>query len=291
MNIRMPAVAGRFYEATARSCRDHIGQLLPAETVRTDLSHIIAGIVPHAGWVFSGNLAAMVFASIQQRQTVDTFVLFGAMHSVHGREGLLFETGAWQTPLGQAAIDETLAEAILYQGPGLIRPDRKSHEYEHSIEVQVPFIQYLFPDARIVPILVGPVEEAPDIGRAVARAIGKNALNVVCIASTDLTHYGPGYGCTTMGTGPEGIRWAKETNDKFFIELALKFQADRLVDAANTHANACGGGAVAAAVAAAAALGAKKAELLAHTTSAEVMVRDFGQTARDSVGYAAIVMG
>ncbi|MBN2211704.1 MAG: AmmeMemoRadiSam system protein B, partial [Sedimentisphaerales bacterium] len=246
MTIRTPAVAGRFYEASPQACRDHIARLLPAKPIQTDLSHIIAGVVPHAGWVFSGNLAAMVFAAIKQLQSVDTFVLFGAMHSGRNRLGLLFDAGVWQIPLGDVAVDESLAQAIVREGGNLIRVDRQSHEYEHSIEVQIPIIRYLFPDARIVPILVGPVEEAPDIGRAVGKAVGPDNRNIACIASTDLTHYGPSYGCTPMGTGPEGIRWAKETNDQFFIDLVLKLQPDRLVDAANTYGNACGGGAVAA---------------------------------------------
>jgi MEMO1 family protein len=101
----------------------------------------------------------------------------------------------------------------------------------------------------------------------------------------------PSYLFTPMGSGPQAIRWAKEKNDRFFLDLALSLQADRLVEASHTYGSACGGGAVAAAVAAAHELGAQKGYLLAHTSSAEVMAKKFQRGAEDSVGYAAVVFG
>lgn len=292
MTVRMAAVAGRFYEGSTKACLAHIKNLLPKGPIKADLpERILAGVVPHAGWVFSGDLAALVFAAIKQQQAVDTFVIFGAIHTVRVNRGLLYESGQWGTPLGTIDVDDELAEAIADQDHHRIIFDRIGHQQEHSIEVQVPFIQHLFPEAKIVPLLVPPVDDAPDIGQAVGRAIKQSPKSIVCIASTDLTHYGPGYGCTPMGSGPEGIRWAKEKNDQFFIDLALNFQADQLVDNSRTYNSACGGGAVAAVVASAQELGSNKSLLLGHTTSAEVMVKKFGQKAEDSVGYAAIVFG
>ena len=112
---------------------------------------------------------------------------------------------------------------------------------------------------------------------------------VVCIASTDLTHYGPGYGFCPAGVGDDGVQWAKDTNDKSFIELALEMQAKRLLADAGQKDNACGGGAAAAAVAAAKELGAEKGMLLSHTSSNEVMIRKYNQSSQESVGYAGIV--
>ena len=291
MSVRTTAVAGQFYESSPQACLDQLKQMLPAEPLTADLhERIISGIVPHAGWVFSGDLAGLVFAAVkQQNESVDTFVIFGAVHAVRTRQALLYDTGSWQTPLGTIDVDEQLAGAILAQAPDLIIADHDARRREHSIEVQVPFVQHLFEAARIVPLLVPPSDQAPPVGAAVARAIAGSDKSVVCIGSTDLTHYGPSYYFTPQGAGPEAVRWAKDTNDKFFLDQALSMQADRLVDTANTYHSACGGGATAATVGAAQQLGAEKGYLLAHTTSAEVMIQKFNRGSTDSVGYAAIV--
>lgn len=290
MPLRPPAVAGRFYEATQEACAKQIEQLLPQPDSLENLpENIIAGVVPHAGWVFSGDLAARVFAAIDARETVETFVIFGAVHAVHTDCSLIYDAGKWQTPMGDVAIDEILADDIKLQAGSLLRLDCPSHANEHSIEVQVPMIQYLFENIKIVPIMVPPVAQAVQLGQAVAEAIKLSSKEVICIASTDLTHYGPSYGFTHMGSGPEALQWAKNTNDKFFIDLMLSLQADQLVPTAQMYHNACGAGAVAATLAAAKALGAETATLLGHTTSAEVMTKKYQQDSRDSVGYAGVI--
>ena len=292
MAIRIAAVAGQFYEASPDACRSHLQRLLPTAPVNADLpERIVCGIVPHAGWLFSGKLAALVFAAIKQQQAVDTFVILGAVHAASRPHGMLYDSGSWGTPLGAVAVDEELAEAIAAEAGDLVCVDCDSHSREHSIEVQAPIIQYLFDEAKIVPLMVPPFNGAHDLGDAVAGAIAQSDKNIVCIASTDLTHYGPSYGFTPRGSSAEAIRWAKEENDRFFINLALTMQADKLVDSALMYGSACGAGAVAATVAAAQKLGAEKGYLLAHTTSAEVFREDFGKGSDDSVGYAAMVFG
>jgi len=292
MAVRIAAVAGRFYEASHRQCLAHLKQLLPSGPIDGLPDRILAGIVPHAGWVFSGEVAGLVFAAVKQRHPrVDTFLVLGACHTVHTRRSLLYDSGQWGTPLGTIDIDADLSAALQAEDPDRIVADREGHRQEHSIEVQVPFIQYLFPEAALVALLVPPTDDAPEVGRAVARAVARSDKRVVCIASSDLTHYGPSYAMTPMGTGPEGIAWAKDQNDRLFLDQALAFQADQLVATARSYGSACGAGAVAAVVAAAKELGASQARLLAHTTSAEVMARKFGQEAHDSVGYAAVVYG
>jgi len=292
MSVRMATVAGQFYESTYKGCLQQIEELLPRQPIKLPLPEkILAGVVPHAGWVFSGDLAALVLSAIKQKQSVDTFVIFGAVHTAAARCGLLYDSGQWGTPLGTIDVDESLSAAILAQAPSLIRADRSSHSREHSIEVQIPLIQYLFEKAAIVPIMVPPISAAHEIGKAVAEVIERTDKQIVCLASTDLTHYGPSYAFTPMGTSRDGIRWAKEKNDQFFIDLVLSMQADKLVESARMYGSACGAGAVAAVVAAAAHLGAQKGQLLAHTTSAEVINKKFHQPADDSVGYAAIIFG
>jgi len=290
MQTRRPIVAGQFYPAQHDACVGEINQCLEEQTISDALPEtIVAGIVPHAGWVFSGSLAAMVFSSIkQQHEKVNTFVLFGATHGYFGNMPAVYDTGSWMTPLGEAAIDEELATAVLESGAAV--GDSDAHNSEHSLEVQVPFIQYLFPGAKILPVLTPPAEQAIALGEVVGDFVSRERQKkIVCIGSTDLTHYGPRYGFTPMGRGKEALHWAHSVNDKDFIDLALKLEAQGILTSAAENYNACGAGAAAATVAAAKKLGKTSGLLLAHTNSNEVMSRKMGNTSTESVGYAAIV--
>jgi len=299
MQIREPVVAGQFYPEDRETCLAEIRACLPAEVPQEGVpASLVGGLVPHAGWTFSGALAALVFSTIKrQRAKVDTFVIFGAAHGYFGAQPVIDGSDAWDTPVGRMRIDESLREAVCASGTAGI--DSSAHRREHSIEVQVPFIQFLFPDARILPIIVPANDSAMRLGTAVADvSLGHRGLKEseasnprppVYIGSTDLTHYGPRYGFTPMGIGSEALHWASEVNDRQFVELALALEPGRLLANALESGNACGPGAAAAALAAAQRLGARQGVLLAHTNSNEVMLREMGTVSRDSVGYAAIV--
>ncbi len=289
MRTRTPVVAGQFYPGSRDGCLEQIREALASRPVDGPVpERIVGGIVPHAGWTFSGDLAAMVFAAVKrQRETVDTFIIFGTAHSYFGALPAIDDSDAWQTPLGAIEIDSAFRDALLAKK--VVIRLAEAHEYEHSVEVQVPFVQHLFPEARLVPIVTPPVDAAIALGEAVAEVIADQGRTAVCIGSTDLTHYGPRYGFTPMGKAPDGLQWAANVNDRQFIDLALSLDAQRLLSEAIEKANACGPGAAAAAIAAAHKLGAVKGQLLAYTNSNEVMLRKMGATSRDSVGYAAIV--
>lgn len=290
MQKRKSIVAGQFYPGQHDSCVDEINECLDARTLSEPLPEtIVAGIVPHAGWTFSGSLAALVFLAIkQQHEKVHTFVIFGAAHGYFGQSPVVYDRGSWITPLGEVAIDEELADAVLSAGP--VVSDASAHRAEHSIEVQVPFVQYLFPGAKILPIIVPPREQAVALGNSIGQIINKDEhKKIVCIGSTDLTHYGPRYGFTPMGVSEDALKWADSVNDKKFIDLALKLEPERLLADAAENCNACGAGAAAAAIAAAKQIGKTEGLLLVHANSNEVMLRKMGTTSADSVGYAAIV--
>jgi hypothetical protein len=332
MQIRRPIVAGQFYPGQPQACRDAIEAAVKKCEMRSAEFEIpaqpVAGIVPHAGWTFSGDVAAMVFSAIKQLvpegrvpkvrvpkgrgEKVDTFVICGAAHGYFGASPAVDDSDFWETPLGNARIDKEIAESLLTRE--LAVSDSSAHRREHSIEVQVPFIRYLFPDSEILPIIVPPGEQAISLGeglgdimrthapasrdacpRVSRRESGRRARRggvgktVVCIGSTDLTHYGPRYGFTPMGTGSEALQWASKVNDQRFIDAALKLDARGLLAGAAEHGNACGPGAAAAAIAAAKVLGKTKGVLLAHTNSSEAMLQKMHATSLDSVGYAAIV--
>lgn len=289
MSIRRPVVAGQFY-AGGDQCAVEARQCITALEIEAELPKpIVAGIVPHAGWVFSGDVAGMVFKAIKQANgNVDTFILFGAAHRYYGSQAGVYDSGKWETPMGQVEIDEDIAKLIVNKTIAI--GDRDAHAGEHSIEVQIPFIQELFKGAKIVPIVVPGSCNAVGLGEEIAKIIFDiEEKTIVCVASTDLTHYGPRYGFDPAGAGQVGIDWAKNVNDADFIDKALKMDARGLLSSALKNYNACGPGASSAVVAAARGLGAEKGILLAHTTSAEVMVEKFGESSSESVGYAGLV--
>lgn len=291
MKIRKPVVAGQFYSGSRKGCLAEVHQCIDeGGSFIHDLPHsIVGGIVPHAGWTFSGDMAAAVFSAIKRvNGHVDTFILFGAVHCHMGKSPAVYDQGNWETPLGVVEIDTDLAAAIVADTEGI--SDCQMHGTEHSIEVQVPFIQEIFPGAKIVPVMVPPCVGAVEFGVAVGKIIAKaSKKRIICIASSDLTHYGPRYGFSPAGVGQDGIRWAKEVNDAHFIELALAMRADELLVNGIEDTSACGPGAVAAAVGAAGELGIGAGTLLGHTDSNEIMMRKYGESSDESVGYAGIV--
>ncbi len=168
MQIRKPVVAGQFYPEDRETCLAEIRECLPAQVPGEGLPEpLVGGLVPHAGWTFSGALAALVFAAVKRRRgTVGTFVICGAAHGYFGSQPAVDGSDAWETPLGTTQIDASLRQVLL--DSGAVVADSSTHRHEHSIEVQVPFIQHLFPDARIVPIIVPPNESALRLGNALA---------------------------------------------------------------------------------------------------------------------------
>jgi AmmeMemoRadiSam system protein B len=291
MAIRRAIVAGQFYGGGER-CLKEVQECLAEGKYSGRLpAEIVAGIVPHAGWVFSGALAAMVFAAVRKvHEKIDTFIIFGAVHNWYGsgEAAAIYDAGAWQTPLGEAQVDAELAKAIIATS-GAAEANCPAHAREHSIEVQIPFIQHLFPQAKIVPIMVMPGELAAQLGNDVAGVIKAAGKKVICIGSTDLTHYGPRYGFAPAGIGAKGIAWAKNINDREFVRLALNMEAEKMVRLAEEKMNACGSGAAAATVAVAKAMGRTSGILLGQTNSSEVMESKFGEASQESVGYAGIV--
>lgn len=303
MSHRTPAVAGQFYPSAPQACRAEVEACLAAgaaapsgadeslATLRAALTEgseeLIGGVVPHAGWICSGAIAGAVLRELARRPLLETFVVFGAAHRLSGETAALYGHGAWSTPLGDVAIDEDLASAVLSALPDVCE-NEEPHAIEHSIEVQLPFLQHLKPDARLLPILVPHTAPGPAIGMAVAEQARLLQREVVFVGSTDLTHYGPRYGFTPKGAGEAGLAWAKNVNDRAFIELVCAMQADRVAAEARRNQSACGGGAVAATIAACRRSGATRGVLLQHATSSEVLAGRYGKMS-DAVGYAGVV--
>jgi hypothetical protein len=283
--IRQPAFADRFYPADPQRCAAMVEACL-ADSPDIELSqatHCRGGLVPHAGWVYSGSTAAYTckFAAASRPETV---AIFGAVHVLDRNPASLFPDGIWETPLGPLRVDSQLAAAV--RRCRHIRIDPAIHRHEHSIEVELPFIRRLLGDVQILPLMVRPGPDASEVGRLVAAEAASLGRRVVFLASTDLTHYGPAFYFEPAGRGAPGLRWAKEVNDRRFISRVAELDAAAVVPEAVEHQNACGAGAVAATIAAAREFGAAAYRELRHCTSAEQPVeRD--EPLLNSVGYQA----
>lgn len=290
MRIREPVVAGQFYAADPERCREELNAMLArAGGSNRQVERLIGGIVPHAGWAFSGAVAAGVFQALAASRSPDVVILFGGVHRHRGREAAMFGDGRWETPLGPVSVESRLADRILGQ-TNLMIDDPYAHEGEHSLEVQMPFVAKLFPGVKVVPIMVPPVDTASEVGEAVGRTLTAYDYDAIVVGTTDLTHYGPRYGLSDHGIGRAGNTWAKEANDTRFIELVCAMRAEQVVLEAMEHRNACSSGAVAATLATAQALGATEGRLLQHTTSSDVLAQRVPGECQDSVGYAGIVL-
>jgi AmmeMemoRadiSam system protein B len=290
MMIREPAVAGRFYPLSRDACLREIAAMRPPAPPPEAPARPVGGIVPHAGWVFSGETALAVIRTLAERRKPKTFVIFGASHMGSVRGAILFGTGAWQTPLGLAEIDERLAKEILARASDLVANDPEGHDDEHSIEVQIPLIQHVAPGAKIVPILVPPGAQPVALGRAVGAIIAGLEADAVVLGSSDLTHYGPAYRFTPQGMGAGAMRWVRDENDRRMLDLAVALDADAVVPEAKTRMNACGPGAIAATLAAARGLGATRGCVVQYTTSYDVMREKMGrEDAEAAVGYGGVV--
>lgn len=281
MSVRPMGVANRFYEGSPDACRESLETCL-CFTPPEDLGPCVGGVVPHAGWVFSGATAGKTFLALKENADPQTVIVCGAVHRIMGDQPMLDGHDAWATPLGEVPVDADLGDAVMSASDGVIGRSTSAHQGEHSIEVQMPFVKHLFPEAQALPVAVPPGRYAARTGKAVAQAVEATGRRVVVVASTDLTHYGGHYFGETHGSLPGALDWMKR-NDRRFIDRVLQFDIDAIVPEANKNRNACGAGATAAAAAASKALGATAAELLEYTTSYDVMGGD------SAVGYAAIV--
>lgn len=278
MKLRHPSQAGMFYAGTdqalraqMKKCFTHkLGPGKLPKIAERKLQTIIGLVCPHAGYMYSGPVAAHAYHDLAADGKPDTVVLFGPNHTGYGSALSLMTDGVWRTPLGDVEIDTATANLILKES-SVIDVDDSAHTYEHSIEVQLPFLQYLYGSAfKFVPIcfLMQDLESSREVGLAVAKALsGKNGL---VIASSDMTHYEP--------------HERAEQKDRMATNAAVKMDEELYFSTVETHSiSTCGYGPVVAAITASKLLSAKKARLLCYKTSGDI-TGDFSSV----VGYASM---
>jgi AmmeMemoRadiSam system protein B len=263
--MRAPAVSGQFYPRNKNDLDREISRCF--EGVPADEKQVLGAVVPHAGYIYSGNTAAYVYSVLPE---ADTFVILGPNHTGYGSP-VSVSSENWSTPLGEVGSDNEFIKALPKR---IIDTDETAHKYEHSIEVQLPFLQHRFSDFKIVPICMGMQDEetALDVGSELAEAVRKVNKKVVIIASSDFSHYKPD-------------KVARE-DDAYFINSILNMDMPGFYRKLyERNASVCGYGTIAAMLTASKEIGATKATLLKYSTSGDT-TGDFSAV----VGYAGIIV-
>jgi len=264
---RKPAVAGLFYPADRQALWNWLEKVM--EVTPGKIYNARGVMVPHAGYVYSGRVASAVYSSTH---TPDIAIIMGPNHTGLGPKASIMTRGYWETPLGSVRIEETLAEAIL-KSSSVLQEDELAHLREHSVEVQVPFLQYQNPGIKIIPIVFFPLsyEEIEDVATAIAETIKTAEERVLIVASTDMSHYLPSY-------------IAKE-KDELALREVLSLNPRGLIGTVIKHdISMCGYIPTAVMLEASKILGASRAELIAYSHSGEVSGEE------PVVGYAGVVI-
>jgi AmmeMemoRadiSam system protein B len=278
MKIRHPYVAGTFYEGNAESLKAQIKRCFlhkfgphKIPKVATNESRKILGLIcPHAGYAYSGPVAANAYYELALDGKPETVVILGPNHTGYGSALALMNEGCWRTPLGDVEIDRETANQIVKES-NLVDVDDLTHRYEHSIEVQLPFLQYLYGNEfKFVPIsfLMQDLQSATELGKALVEILTNK--NGTVIASSDFTHYEP--------------QAQVERKDMAALEAIEKLDERLLFSTVEKQRiSACGYGPIATLITYAKGLNVKKAKVLAHRTSGEI-TNDLSSV----VGYAAV---
>ncbi len=265
--IRPPAVAGRFYPGRPESLARQIDQYLGNEPAK--IEGALGCVVPHAGYMYSGQVAAAVFGRLPKRST---YIILGPNHTGRGAPLAIMSSGEWSTPLGKVPIDSALAR-LLRSSCHILMEDAEAHEDEHSLEVQLPFLQRSVGEFKFVPIAIGigGYYELESLGHSIAQAVSPSGA-VMIIASSDMNHY-----------EPDSLTREK---DRKAIDKILALDPPGLYQVVRREdISMCGYGPAIAMLTAAKDLGAQRAELIKYATSADT------SGDRDAVvGYAGIVV-
>jgi len=234
-----------------------------------------AGVAPHAGWAFSGSLACEVIRRL--RQDAQTVVVVGG-HLGPRDEVVAAPEEGYATPLGDLSADLELLAALR----GAIPLD-EDLQPDNTVEIQLPFVRYLFPEAQALALRAPPSASALRLGEALADTAARLSRRVAVLGSTDLTHYGSNYGFAPRGAGAEAVRWVKEVNDRRLIDSLLSLRLEEALERGSREHSACSVGAAACAARFAARAGATGGRLVGYRTSHDVYPGE------SFVGYAGII--
>ena len=289
--IRRPSAAGQFYDGSEKKLIQTIKDCFLDDRGPKNLPKIYKGnkkikglIVPHAGYIYSGAIAAHSYNILTNNGFADTFIILGPNHTGIGSGVAVMTKGSWLTPLGSVQINENISKNLWKD---IIDNDENAHLYEHSIEVQLPFLQFSSEEKKFdfVPLSMSmqDFETAEEVGKIIGNVLKNSEKNIVIIASSDFTHAGFNY----QSMPPEGMRvdeYAKK-QDKLAIDKILDMNPEGLINTVNeNNITMCGYGPIASMLVASKILGANKSELLKYGTSYEV------HPSSSCVGYGSFVI-
>jgi len=265
--------------------REEIEEFLePFKNAKDALSQAVAAIAPHAGWYYSGHLAALAVSSLGSG--AETVVVIGG-HLPRGAPVLAAREDGVKTPFGNMMIDREFLEAFEKRIP--TTPDNYQ---DNTVEVLLPMAHYFFPESKLLWLRFPAELSSYEAGKILADTAVRLDKRIVVLSSTDLTHYGRNYGFSPRGMGKPALEWVKKSNDAAFINAILAGDASFTLKRAEADSSACSAGAVLGALGFASLKG-KKAKLLEYSTSAEVTgdAIDDDDIPDSFVGYAAISFG
>jgi AmmeMemoRadiSam system protein B len=282
VKARRADFAGAWYPGSKTACIKAIEEFLEAAAPCPGPGEsLVGGIVPHAGWFYSGRIACNVIKCLSAAPTPDTCLIFGR-HLHASSENFIMKEGRWETPLGDLEIDADLAERLAADFPFTVET-ATLYEQDNTVELQLPFLKYFFPEIKIVPIGAPPRATSLQMGKRAAEISKSTGRETIVLGSTDLTHYGYNYAYTPKGVGKEAVEWVKNVNDRQVVDLMLEMDGEGVIGLALKSHNACCSGASGAAIAAAKELGARKGQEVMYFTSYDV------RPDSSFVGYVGLV--
>lgn len=268
MAVRNPVVAGTFYPGNPASLRELISRMIDLNATK---ENVFGALLPHAGYVYSGKVAG---AAVSRIEFKDTFIIMGPNHTGMGKPFSIMTQGTWRTPLGDVPIDSDMARQILAAST-YFEEDGEAFSEEHSIEVQLPFLQYVKKDIKFVPMVIASYPDPKiydEIGDQLAHALSQSSERCVIIASSDMSHYEP--------------RETARTKDGHAIDAILALDPDELYRRVQTYdISMCGYAPAMIMLQAANAAGAAGAELVRYMTSGDATGDN-----QNVVGYASILI-
>ena len=239
-----------------------------------------AGIVPHAGWYFSGKLAAKVIYTLSKNNPNPDVVCLLGGHLAHYHPVLYYSFETAKTPLGDIEFNQELTKELT---ASLEKSMEAPDDGDNTIEINLPFIKYFFPNTKIIAFRVPPSDLAIDFGEKLFQIISEKNLNAVVIGSADLTHYGPNYGFMPQGKGEDALNWVKNENDRKIVDAALQIEPQKIIEQSLLNQSSCSGGAIASTLNFIKSMGLNQAKLIDYYTSYEI------HPSSSFVGYMGIV--
>lgn len=277
MAVRRPAVAGAFYAANPFSLKQQIVDSfnhnlgpgrLPSKSVDSTITAVVA---PHAGYMYSGPSAAHAYLKLAEQTKPDTVVVIGPNHTGWGTPVSIMGEGFWETPFGRVELDSKVADSIVEKS-NIVEFDDTAFIREHSVEVQVPFLQFIYPEFKLVPICMGVqnLKTSIDLGKAIHEAV--KGMNAIIVASSDLNHM--------------ESKSVSKMKDKYVLDAITAMDETQLQESVRReHITTCGYGPVSATLVASKLGGAKFSEILSYYTSGDIIGDD-----QSVVGYASAII-